>query len=344
MLKNNRLQFAMKQRSRILLVLAVFILTLLGGCGGTISTSTPETVVTQSTATVAASTTATIAPTVTTATSPVTPSLLTNSEEFQLRLAGITTDIYIPSGLELTEQAQVLVVLHGMKGNGEAMVRDMKQFAEQYKWILFAPTFNYQTDYMNTQVITQEDPLLLGQLNEMLDDLPKAIGIAIQPKRLMYGFSRGAQLAHRYALLYPEKTLAVTTIAAGSYTLPFTNLNDLNLKVTKVNNSNNLLPFPFGMSDSVKISGHPFNQSAFKKVNFWLEVGDQDTKNSDVPRDFDGYQGTNRLERAKAFYGALKQVGNNVSLHIYPNVGHAISAEMRQQACNFFRSVGQMKG
>jgi pimeloyl-ACP methyl ester carboxylesterase len=162
---------------------------------------------------------------------------------------------------------------------------------------------------------------------------------------LVYGFSRGAQLAHRYALLYPEKTLAVTTIAAGSYTMPFANLSDMNLKVTQVESKNsNLLPFPFGMGDAAKISTRPFNRTAFKKVNFWLEVGDQDTKNSDVPRDFDPYQGANRLERAKAFYGALKQVGNNVSLHIYPNVGHGVSAEMRQQACNFFRSIGQMKG
>ncbi len=333
----------MKQRSRILLVLAFFILTLLGGCGETALGSSLTTTVVQPTTVVSASTTATVAPSVSTPIPPTTPSLLTNTEEFQLHLAGVSTDVYVPGGLELTQQAQVLVVLHGMKGSGEAMVRDMKQFAEQYKWILFAPTFNYQTDYMNTQVIAQEDPLLLGQLNEMLDDLPKAIGIAIQPKLLVYGFSRGAQLAHRFALLYPERTLAVTTIAAGSYTMPFANLSDINLKVTHVDSKSNLLPFPFGMSDATKISGRPFNRTAFKKVNFWLEVGDQDNKNSDVPRDFDPYQGANRVERAKAFYGALKQVGNNVSLNIYPTVGHSVSAEMRQQACNFFRIIGKLK-
>ncbi|MCL5958492.1 MAG: alpha/beta hydrolase [Chloroflexi bacterium] len=46
-----------------------------------------------------------------------------------------------------------------------------------------------------------------------------SLGIADE-KVSLYGFSRGSQTAHRFALCYPDHVLVAALMSAGTYTLP----------------------------------------------------------------------------------------------------------------------------
>src|SRR5581483_5075270 len=91
--------------------------------------------------------------------------------------------------------------------------------AAQNGWILVAPTFHYR-DNFNPDSVLQDDTQLIPRLKQYLDELPARTGLPIRPRVLLYGFSRGGQIVHRFAEFYPDRTLAVALFAAGTYTLP----------------------------------------------------------------------------------------------------------------------------
>jgi hypothetical protein len=178
----------------------------------------------------------------------------------------------------------------------------------------------------------------------MTEEVVQYIGMPVKSQLLLYGFSRGAQLAHRYALMYPEKTLSVAVISGGSYTLPFRDTTDAKLAgYLQPFEREGIISFPFGVGDLENYSGKTFNEVAFKRVNFWVQVGQLDNKNSEVSRAYDSYIGLNRVERATNFYNALKQIGVNATLTVFPDVAHATTKEMQFKACNYFKSALQTK-
>ncbi len=98
----------------------------------------------------------------------------------------------------------MLVTVHGMGGNGAAFCQNLIARAEQDGWIIVSPTFNYQ-DYKNTDSVVQDDTHMLPRLKQIIDGLPAKTGLPIRDKVLLYGFSRGAQMVHRFAEFYPDR-------------------------------------------------------------------------------------------------------------------------------------------
>src|SRR5205085_11930421 len=173
-------------------------------------------------------------------------------------------------GASPTRPQQVLVALHGMGGNGEAFARDLVEQADQYGWLLVAPTIEYGNWTDPTQVAS-EDPKLIKALVDYVEQLPQMTGYPIRRQLLLLGHSRGAQLAHRFAEFRPDKVLAVAALSAGTYTLP-----------TAAG-----LSFPYGVKDLAQYAGRAFDAARFGNVQFWVGVGGQDTNPADLPRQWD---------------------------------------------------------
>lgn len=245
----------------------------------------------------------------------------------ELELAGTPATVYIPASLKPQQAAQVIIAIHGMHGQGGAICNGLISFAEKNGVVLLAPTFNYNENYQNPQTVSTEDGVLTKKLNQMVSELGTLENRELKKRLLLYGFSRGAQLAHRYALLYPDRTLGVAALSAGSYTLPF------EFKGSQP------MPFPFGVSDVQQYTGKPFNQTSFNKVSFWIEVGAQDNDPNQTPRAWDEYEGRSRVERAERFYQALKQLGVNAHYMAFENTGHQETPAMRETATKFFLSL-----
>lgn len=236
--------------------------------------------------------------------------------------------LHIPPHLNPQQPVRVLLVLHGMGGQGAPFAQSLLNEANQNNWLVVAPTFSYH-DYMDLKQLVEDDLTLTRKLSDTLDVLPKKLNLKLRSRALVYGFSRGAQLGHRFAMMYPERVSSVVAISAGAYTLPFETRNS--------DEGPQRLPFPFGVGDLDKLAGRPFDWSSFRQVSFWIGVGDKDNRSTDVPRAFDPYVGENRIDRARNFEQALRTQGITVRLVIFPNAGHEITAEMRKGALQFLR-------
>lgn len=234
--------------------------------------------------------------------------------------------LYIPTNAAARGPLQVLVTVHGMGGDGTAFCQPLINRAEQDGWILVSPTYHYR-DNMNPVTVREDDTELIPRLKQYLDNLPAKTGLQIQDKVLLYGFSRGGQIVHRFAEFYPEKTLAVAVFAAGTYTLPTSSFD--------VNGVQKTLDLPFGLADVQQYTNAPFNLDAFKKVPFFIGVGGADTEAGVAPPAWDAYVGKTRLARSQSFAHALQNLGMDVSLNVFPGVGHDITSDMRSQAMSF---------
>jgi pimeloyl-ACP methyl ester carboxylesterase len=232
-----------------------------------------------------------------------------------------------PRGASLaTRPLQVLLALHGMGGNGEDFSKELIESADRYGWVIVAPTIEYG-DWTNPNVVAREDPLLIRAIADYLDQLPALTGMPMRRQVLILGHSRGAQLAHRFAEFRPEKVLAVAALSAGTYTLPQTSAPHA------------VLSFPFGVKDLAQYTGHAFDPARFSGIRFWIGVGGLDNNPSDLPRQWDNVEGTNRVQRAQAFETAMVQLGAHSILRVFGNTRHEVTSEMRQAACAFLGSA-----
>ncbi|MBI3912864.1 MAG: hypothetical protein HY327_01515 [Chloroflexi bacterium] len=269
---------------------------------------------------------------------PTEPSAELEVRQARLEIARLATptsspeisDLYVhlPPDAPLKQPLRVVVALHGVGSRGDVFAQSLIADADRNGWLLIAPTFPYR-DHMNPRVLLEDDLQYSRLLYNTLVALPRRLGFRLRPHALLYGFSRGGQLAHRFALFYPDRVESVVTMSAGTYTLPF--------ERRSIENGEQLLPLPYGIADYSEKVGHSFDAKEFGKLSFWIAVGASDDRTSDVPRQFDPYVGKMRVQRATAFQNALKEIGVDTRLVVFPGVGHEISSEMRKDAVKFLR-------
>jgi pimeloyl-ACP methyl ester carboxylesterase len=238
--------------------------------------------------------------------------------------------IYVPSNAALKQPVQILVAMHGMGGDGASFCQGLLPAADRNGWIVVAPTFKYQ-DYKNADLVLQDDVSFLPRLLEMIDSIPGRTGLQTRQKVLLFGHSRGAQAVHRFATYFPERTLAVAALSAGSYTLP--------LQTMMVNGESQTLALPFGVANMNRYLGHDFNSDAFKQIDFHIEVGGTDTNPADTPRAWDSLLGSTRVERARTYTKILQTMGVQADLTVFPDTAHAVSTPMLDDSIAFLEGV-----
>lgn len=237
---------------------------------------------------------------------------------------------FVPAPDSNGKPARLLVALHGTGGIGADMATMLKPMAQQYGFAILAPTLPYR-DYFNPDLV-RRDGELLPRLKATIDALPARTGQKLLPQVVLFGFSRGSQEALRFSLMYPEFTAGVAGLSAGSYTLPSTTISD-GSTVTKA------LPYPYGTADVDTFCGRAFDAAAAQKVAYWIGVGGNDTRSEEVPRQWDRYVGTNRLERAQRYVEILQQFGAQASLDVFPGAGHEVTQAMLNDAGAFLGSL-----
>ncbi|MCC6175281.1 MAG: hypothetical protein IT305_08275 [Chloroflexi bacterium] len=238
---------------------------------------------------------------------------------------------YPPANTSTGQPIQLLVVLHGMGGNGNDMAALFQSVARQNGWALLAPTMPYH-DYMDPEQVRQ-DGSLLPRLKALIDVLPDRTGLTFEPRALFFGFSRGSQESIRFSLMFPDATLGVAGLSAGSYTLPATTYQDGQSGALRA------LRYPFGTADVDTICGRAFNPAAVQRVAYWIGVGATDARAEDVPRQWDQYVGTTRLERAKRYVDILQKFGARATLTVFPNTDHEVNDAIRADAVRFLASL-----
>jgi pimeloyl-ACP methyl ester carboxylesterase len=222
------------------------------------------------------------------------------------------------------EPLQVLVALHGMGGNGADFGGALAAQADEHNWLIVAPTVGYG-DWTNPDQISREDPSLIAWLSDYIINLSQTAGVAVQPKVLMFGHSRGAQLALRFTEIHPDQVAGVAAVSAGTYTLP----------LVKDVSTGNTLNYPYGIANLAQTDGgKAFNAARFQSVPIWIGVGGSDNNTTDVPAAWTPYIGPTRVERARHFTRTLESMGSDVSLTVFPNTDHTLTDAMRVTGCH----------
>ncbi len=237
--------------------------------------------------------------------------------------------LYVPSTLPVDRPATVLIAIHGMGADPESFASGLVSAAEQNGWVMLVPHIPYG-DWTQTDQLRGEEKKEMAWLNSLLEALPNESGLSLADKAVLYGFSRGGQLAHRFALAYPQRVMAAAIMSPGTYTLPISSSFAYDNQAP--------LEFPVGVSDSASVCGRSFDAEAVRHIPFWIGVGAKDNVPGDVPRQWDKYLGNTRVDRARSFAATLSSIGASVNLTLFPGLGHAESEDSRGQAMAFLSS------
>jgi hypothetical protein len=77
---------------------------------------------------------------------------------------------------------EVLVVLHGMEGNGPAFARPLLAQTDRQGWVVVAPTYPYGNWQDPAQLVREETGGFIPRLSEFLDGLSARTGLALAPR------------------------------------------------------------------------------------------------------------------------------------------------------------------
>lgn len=227
-----------------------------------------------------------------------------------------TTARFLPG---VDESGVPLVALHGISRNAKAIWSTFQPLAAGQGRALLVPLLD-RKNWPNFQRIDAYRPDLA------LLDLLRRAELA-QSKIELFGFSGGAQLAHRFAMLYPHKVARLHVAAPGWFCLPRTDV-----------------VWPEGLGDAEQgpgrlrrsVLGEPYRIQlpTYLSLPVRVWVGANDTERDPALRksaQLDHLQGTNRLERATRYVKEFRQAAEklqikpDIELSVLPGSGHDFS-------------------
>ncbi|MHB8620362.1 MAG: alpha/beta fold hydrolase, partial [Chloroflexota bacterium] len=170
--------------------------------------------------------------------------------------------LHLPPRQIAGQPAPVLVVLHGFGGSGQRFGPTFRDLAAANGWVLLAPTFRYH-NWWDPAKVRADDVAFSGQLSALLRALPERAGSPTRRHAFILGFSRGAQLADRFAFFYPDQVAAVASLSAGTYTLP----------QAKAGSRASPLRLPFGTADMPRYLGQPLDLRPLDEIPICIGVG-----------------------------------------------------------------------
>ncbi len=240
----------------------------------------------------------------------------------------------------LSTSCPVVVVVHGIARKARAQVEAFASLAQLHSALIVAPLF---------EKLGNKDYQRLGRaglgpradygLNAILDEVGQTYPVNTDTFYL-FGYSAGAQFAHRYAFAYPRRIKALSLGSAGWYTFPARQ------------------DYPFGIDGIAGLPDLRFQPGQLAETPIRVYVGTSDTKRDkslNRSRDIDQQQGRNRLQRARSWVQEMQKFhrqqgfGSQVDLELLPEVGHSFSECVRQQSLTarimgFFFSPDRCQG
>jgi pimeloyl-ACP methyl ester carboxylesterase len=178
------------------------------------------------------------------------------------------------------------------------------------------------------------------QLGAMFDDARARLAveeIAVSSRVLLFGFSASGSFVNRFAVLHPERVLAVAAGSPGGWPLaPVARLGD------------DTLSWPVGVADLQALTGHDVDATALKKVSWFFFMGEQDQNDSVPFRDsfsasdqaliFRRFGATpvSRWRFAERLYASQ---GLAARFKLYPGVAHDVTPSMQTDVERLFRGA-----
>lgn len=222
--------------------------------------------------------------------------------------------LYVPQSCH---SDRLVVLMHGISENAcEQIVRFAPQ-AELHGAVLVAPLMRRAIYGQYQQLIDSRRGIRADiALLDILRAVRAETGLPEEPIDL-FGFSGGAQFAHRFALANPRTVHACVLVAPGWYSFPDRNK-----------------PYPQGL-DGIPTCDQAFDPEAARSTPFHVVIGEQDTvRDASLrrSRELDRQQGRTRFERAHRWHQEMRNWGGDPrsSLTVLPQLGHSFAEAVRQ--------------
>jgi len=214
-----------------------------------------------------------------------------------------------------------LVALHGISRNARVLVDLFAPVAQETGRVVVVPQFSTRSwpHFQRPSATARPDRALLALLAHLAFDDP-----AFQRPVDLFGHSGGAQLAHRFAMLYPHRVARLNLAAAGWYCLPDTGM-----------------AHPYGIgADATRgaltwARRHDQALPEFLRLSVEVYVGTKDTGRDASLRqtpDLDRVQGPTRVARAETYVHRFRAAA--LARGIVPDIGltrlHGVSHDVAQ--------------
>jgi pimeloyl-ACP methyl ester carboxylesterase len=213
-----------------------------------------------------------------------------------------------------------LVVLHGISRNAAELVTLFRPEAERNGRQIVIPHFTEARwpTFQRPGQSARPDQALLALLSHLAVVDPAFAGYVD-----LFGHSGGAQLAHRFAMLYPHRVRKLNLAAAGWYCLPDTSM-----------------AYPYGLAADATPSSlswarrHEQALPCYLGLGVRVFVGTQDTLRDESLRvgpELDRVQGRNRVIRAENFVerfraaAQMRGIMPDIGLVRLPGVTHDVA-------------------
>lgn len=213
-----------------------------------------------------------------------------------VRTAAGETAAYVSTPETGLTNPRPLLTLHGITRDAKAVFEAFRSSATHANRVIITPEFTQDTWPVFQRIDHRHRPDTA--ILKLLYLLRASGTIGGQPVDV-FGFSGGAQLAHRFAMLYPHLVSSLNLSSAGWYSLP-----------------SETIPFPYGLdpvgtrkTDSAWPRRMTQGLDAFLRLPVNIFVGALDTKTDEkaLRRNptLDAAQGQHRLARAQAYQAAF---------------------------------------
>lgn len=267
--------------------------------------------------------------------------------------------LYVPRSMDASNGTLHLLVIPNNTGGPDddvarharkALFRTFgaRDLAEELGTPLLVPCFprpasNWRvyTHALDRDTLATQEPELARldlQLVAMIDDARARIaartGREVGARILITGFSANGMFANRFALLHPERVLAVAAGSPGGWPLaPLAEWKGRTLR------------YPIGLADAAALAGAAPDAAELRSLDVLVFQGADDTNDS-VAFD-DGWDpqdralvnelfGASLRERFDVAAGLYRAAIPGAEFRLYPGVGHDRTPEMNADVAAFF--------
>lgn len=227
--------------------------------------------------------------------------------------AGLACWLALPQ--TIARGAPPLVAVHGIRRGADLQAALFAHRAAAQGRPVIAPVFDKVNwlGYQQAVLCGRADLALLDLLLMLRRD-----GVVFSEQIELFGFSGGAQFAHRFAMLHPERVARLSIASPGWYTFP------------------DAASYPYGLwprPDHADEWSYRMVASLdrFLSIPMRVTVGERDCQRDRNTRSgpvIDAQQGRHRLARARRWTRAVRRaaeelkISPDIALHVLPGCGH----------------------
>lgn len=226
--------------------------------------------------------------------------------------------LYVPRSYERGGEFRLLVVMHGTERRAEDYAEEFTGFADDHRYVILAPVVPRGERFQQLGIGDDSSIRTDLRLLELVEEVGARYRIDTASFDL-FGFSAGAQFAHRFMYVHPERLRSVVAAAPGTVTLPTERYR-----------------WPHGLAGLERLATTNLDLEKVRKVRTMLIVGEDDVGDSNLNDSDDANRfGRTRLKRARTLHVAWQEASIQHEYVEVPDVGHELHERLVRRVTRF---------